>query len=165
MIEKTLYMMIGLPGSGKSTWVEKLEAFNDDCNVDTYTYSTDNIISTIASLYEIDYDYIFKLAIDLATKICNHRLVQSISVDETPIIFWDQTNLTRKSRKAKLAQVNPSYRRVAVVVQCQDRTEWLERCNNRKGKHIPLKVLEDMEKNFEMPEESEGFNEIRIVRT
>jgi predicted kinase len=152
-------MMVGLPGSGKSTWV------NTQTHREmSYVYSTDHVIDNIASLYYVDYDFIFKQAIDLAKRICNHQLAIA-QMDDDPIIFWDQTNLTRKSRKAKLAQVDPAYRRVAVVVQCQDRNVWLERCKNRKGKHIPLKVLEDMEKSFEMPEESEGFKEIRIVKT
>jgi predicted kinase len=152
-------MMVGLPGSGKSTWVDYQQR-NERC----YTYSTDHVIDNIASLYKVDYDFIFKQAIDLAKRICNHQLGIA-QTDDVPVIFWDQTNLTRKSRKAKMSQVDPAYRRVAVVVQCQDRFKWLERCKSRKGKHIPLKVLEDMEKSFEMPEKSEGFDEIGIYRT
>ena len=74
-------------------------------------------------------------------------------------------NLTPKSRRSKLSQAK-GYRKIAVVWSLTD-AEWKRRFNKRKaevGKDIPQNVLDNMAKDFTMPNKTEGFEQIIVIR-
>jgi hypothetical protein len=85
-------------------------------------------------------------------------------------IFWDQTNLNRKTRQKKLEKFDAipgaqKYRKTAVVfVPNLDLT--IERNDLRKphGRDIPYNVLASMFDSFEMPTKAEGFEYILTVQ-
>jgi len=74
-------------------------------------------------------------------------------------VIWDQTNLTAKSRAAKLKML-PDYYKIAVVFKTPDAEEHARRLASRPGKSIPEGVLRSMAANLELPTEAEGFQEI-----
>ena len=146
-----LYMLIGVPGSGKSTWVNA-----QDWVKDCVLVSTDKLIELEAGRQGKTYNDVFKDYIDTATKLMNADVLEAVA--EGKDIIWDQTNTGRKSRKAKLAMA-PGYHKIAVVFATPEKEEWQRRINSRPGKMIPEGVLKAMATGLQLPTEDE-FDEI-----
>ena len=79
-------------------------------------------------------------------------------------IVWDQTNLTKKSRKQKLSLLPNTYTKIGCVFEIHDYEELSRRRELRKEKIIPLDAIENMKKTFEVPSLEEGFDEIYKVK-
>jgi len=152
----TLYMLIGVPASGKSTWLAKQDLSNAS------VLSTDNYIEAAAKTFGKTYNDVFKDEIKNATSNMDILLIDAIAMNDD--IYWDQTNLTIKSRKGKLMRIPDGYRKVAVVFPTPDKKEWERRLNSRPGKTIPKNILANMVNSLEMPDKSEGFDEIVVVK-
>ena len=153
----TLYMLIGVPGSGKSTWVANQ---NFDWNR-TRIISTDNIIDRQAQAMGKTYSEVFDELIKGATQQMNQDLRQAIT--DGADIVWDQTNLVPKSRANKLAQIPKNYRKVAVYFTTPDTKELDRRLANRPGKTIPAHVITSMVSQLQPPTTAEGFDEVITV--
>ena len=149
---KELIMMVGMPCSGKSTFIEK---FSNKFN-DYIVISTDNIIEDRAEKQGKTYNEIFKDEIKSATKEMNERLAQAIQNGDN--IIWDQTNLTVKSRKSKLSGIPKDYQKVAMYVETDLKT--IKGRNVRPGKIIPESVLDNMWGSIEVPSITEGFHAV-----
>jgi predicted kinase len=150
----TLVMMCGVPGSGKSTLIKKIIAFQPSYVV----LSTDDYIETQAALTGKTYNEIFPDAIKDAERAMEVSLQHAIKHD-LPII-WDQTNISPKSRKAKLAKVPDFYQKIAIWFHVPDDDEWKRRLASRPGKTIPKHILNAMAKDFVIPTVEEGFDSI-----
>jgi predicted kinase len=146
-----LYMLIGVPGSGKSTWIN-----NQDWSKDCALISTDKLIEIEATRLGKTYNDVFKDYIKQATQIMTQEVEAAVLAGQD--IIWDQTNTGRDARKSKLAQV-PNYYKIAVVFATPESEEWQRRLNNRPGKSIPPAVLSAMARGLQLPTEDE-FNEI-----
>ena len=147
----TFYMLIGVPASGKSTWRKRHAG-------DAVIVSTDDIIDDLAAKQDKTYDQVFKDAIKSAGQIAD-RQARAAFADELDVV-WDQTNLTRKSRAAKLAMVPKNYRKVAVYFHTPHPDVHRSRLDSRPGKTIPDYVLSSMIKSMEPPSKDEGFDQI-----
>ncbi len=150
-----LFMMIGVPGAGKSTWLSKQDLSN------AVILSTDNYVEHFAQLNNTTYTDIFKKVIGEATRLMKEDLRKAI-LDQKDL-FWDQTNLTAKTRESKLAQIPRNYERVAVFFPTPDDHELRKRLASRPGKTIPANVVLGMKSQLEMPTLTEEFDEIVIV--
>ena len=150
----TLYMLIGVPASGKSTWLQSQD-------INGAVVSTDNHIEAAAKAAGKTYNDVFKSVIKKATSQMNADLKVAIENDQN--IYWDQTNLNVKSRKGKLSKVPEYYRKVAVVFPRPDMAELDRRLASRPGKVIPSNVMASMLGSFEKPMKDEGFDEIITV--
>ena len=150
----TMYMLIGVPASGKSTWVEKYKA-------DALVISSDNLIETYAADIGKTYNDVFKEQIKIATKIAMEHAEAAFAADQD--VIWDQTNLTKKSRKSKLAMVPKHYRKTAVFFATPLEEEWQRRLNSRPGKSIPAHILDSMVEMMEMPDQTEGWHVIEYM--
>lgn len=150
----TLYMLIGIPASGKSTWVANQ---NFDWN-NTAVISSDAIIDRRAADQGKTYSDVFRSEIKSATSEMNQNLRDAIANNMN--IILDQTNVTAKSRQAKLAQIPDNYTKVAVYFQTPDITELQRRLANRPGKNIPQNIVMGMMSQLEPPRSSEGFDKI-----
>jgi predicted kinase len=146
-----LYMLIGVPGSGKSTWIGE-QYWASDCVL----VSTDKLIDLEAGRQGKTYNDVFKDYISEATRLMNEDIQAAVEAGRD--IIWDQTNTSRKSRKAKLAQV-PGYHKIAIVFDTPDEDEWQRRLDSRPGKSIPRAVLKAMADGLQLPTEDE-FDEI-----
>jgi predicted kinase len=153
----TLYMMIGVPGSGKSTWIANQ---NFDWNK-TMVVSTDAIIDQRAAAQGKTYSEVFQNEIKGATAQMNANLKNAIANNMD--IALDQTNLTPKSRQSKLSQIPKNYRKVAVYFSTPDDQELMRRLANRPGKTIPTGVVANMISQLQPPTKAEGFDEIISV--
>ena len=146
------YQLIGVPGSGKSTW-----ASNQDWISECAWVSTDQYVEEWAKSVGKTYSEVFEeyMPTAVARMIGAVNGAKSIGKD----IVWDQTSTTWASRRRKFNML-PDYEHIAVVFQTPAEEEHLRRLATRPGKVIPEAVLFDMVWNFEMPTEEEGFKEI-----
>jgi predicted kinase len=155
---KYCHMLIGIPGGGKSTWV------NDNIfDRNTAVFSTDQIIENTAKAAGMTYNEVFEDSIGEATKIFFSNIVEAAAAGKNMVI--DRTNLSKKSRKKILDLIPDDYLKVAVVVNCSDDFVLANRLANRPGKSIPHHVIENMKKTFEEPSLDEGFKSIVHIET
>ena len=146
-----VYVLVGVPGSGKSTWVS-----NQDWAKDCVYVSSDKHIDEYAASVGKTYNEVFK---EYATTAVAMMLDDVIAAREAgKDIIWDQTSVNVKSRKKKFTML-PDYYHIAVVFPTPEPEEHARRLN-RPGKHIPKDVLQSMINTFVMPTEEEGFKEI-----
>lgn len=150
----TLWMMIGVPGSGKSTWIANQ---NIDWN-NTLVVSTDAFIDKKAAELGKTYSDVFKDTIKAATSKLNSDLEYAITNNMN--IIWDQTNTSAKIRKSKLSQIPNTYTKIAVFFKTPDKLELQKRLDSRIGKNIPNNILMGMISQLEPPTKAEGFDEI-----
>lgn len=146
--DKTMLILIGVPGSGKSTWAA--------AHLDWCIASTDDIISRISYEYCMTYDEAFKELYPFAEKIFWRDIENYLNYED--LIVIDRTNLSAKSRKrlidmAKKAGWNVGF----IFFKTPEPDEWKERLN-RPGKTIPPHVLESMAENIQFPSADEGFD-------
>lgn len=148
------YVLVGPPGSGKSTWVKNQRLVND------YVYaSTDMHVEAYAKAQGKTYSEVFKEYIAEAMA-CMHQDIYNAKSASSDII-WDQTNTTVASR-AKKFQMLPGYEMIAVVAPVVPIPELFRRVNSRPGKEIPKSVMRSMIKGYQEPTLEEGFS--RIIR-
>lgn len=152
-----LYMMIGVPASGKSTWLKKTIKNPSRCDI----LSTDYYIDQYAEAVDRTYNEVFSEFISQATREMEKDL--KFAVDNDLDIYWDQTNLNRKTRANKLRKIPSHYKKVAVVFPIPEVNEWVRRLESRPGKTIPSDVLVNMINTFAEPTLDEGFDEILEV--
>ena len=145
----TMYMLIGVPASGKSTWREKYKG-------DALIISTDDLIEAYAADHGMTYNEVFKEQIKIATEVVKVEVQKAFAADKD--VIWDQTNITKKSRASKLAMVPEHYRKTAVFFATPLEEEWQRRLNSRPGKSIPAYILDSMVEMLEMPELDEGWH-------
>lgn len=148
----TVYVLIGLPAAGKSTWVSQ----QDWAGTCAYI-STDHYVDRFAARMGQTYNQVFESVMPRAIRLMM-RAVRRAQAQRQDII-WDQTNLTRTSRARKF-RILPEYRAVAVVFAVPEAEEHARRLASRPGKRIPDTVLADMIQSYAAPDESEGFEEI-----
>ena len=146
------YQMIGVPGSGKSTWIK-----NQDWALGLTVVSTDDFVESYAKTQGKSYSEVFDdympTAVDLMSKVVVHAREHGHDV------IWDQTSTTVKSRARKFRML-PDYEHIAVVFKTPEKEELARRLASRTGKNIPDHVMRSMIDHFEMPTEEEGFREI-----
>jgi len=150
-----LYVLVGVPASGKSTWISK-----QDWTKDCAYISTDHHVENQAKLEGKTYSEVFNDFMPFAVKMMADDVVKART--EGKDIIWDQTSTTVASRKKKFNML-PNYHAIAVVFRTPPESELMKRLDNRPGKTIPWSVVSDMIKSFEMPSEDEGFKEIWYV--
>jgi predicted kinase len=155
----TLTVLVGLPGSGKSTSVPE--------DFDGFVYSTDNYIEQCAKMNGWTYNEAFQEFIGPATKHMNEQL--QIVIRQKSDVLWDQTNMSSKKRLGILSKFPKTYRKVCICrVPPQDDSEWAEldrRILDRAthaGKMIPHHIIESMADSYVEPTLNEGFDEVHL---
>ena len=162
-----LIVMVGVPGSGKSTYIKQI---NKDSK---YTViSLDDRIEDLARENElfnekghIDYNKAFKIYLKDANRL--HMYSIKDAFDNEKDIIWDQTNMSVKSRRKIFSNLPKCYTDISAVVFSLTDVEWKKRFHNRKqltGKSVPMEVVEQMFRNFEMPTKEEGFTKIKVIK-
>jgi predicted kinase len=152
--------LCGIPCSGKSTYVNKLKKL--DYWKDAVVLSTDNYIEKQAQRCGLTYNQIFDDVIDNATR--ELELEFNMAKDKGKNIIWDQTNLSIKTRRKKLAKLPSFYPRGVIYFEIS-LEEALERNKNREGKFIPESILKRMWHQFEIPTTDEDFDYVEKVES
>lgn len=151
-------MLIGMPGSGKSTYIGELKAQNPDR--DYVVLSTDDVLERLGNEKGWDYNQAFKnIPFKKVQAIFNTNFRQAVK-DKKDIII-DQTNLTVKSRAKKLNQLPKEYKKIGVIfsVEADEMKRRLDERAVETGKSIPRHVLDNMIRSYIPPSRSE-FDEI-----
>lgn len=152
MKQPTLYMLIGVPAAGKSTWRANHPSINDS----TIVLSTDDKIDAYAKSQSKTYNEVFLQAIEPATQEMNRDFLRAIKNNHN--IVWDQTNLTASARKKKLKNIPEHYYKIAIYFPIPSDLE--ARLASRPGKTIPANVMARMVAQLEKPTFEEGWDEI-----
>lgn len=153
-------MLCGIPTSGKSTYVNKLKKIPYWENA--VVLSTDAYIEKVAQENNTTYREIFDECIDEANRQLELALIEA--KDRGKNIIWDQTNLSRKTRKKKLSKLPSIYARGVIYFEIS-LEEALKRNQHREGKFIPESILKRMYHQFEPPTISEGFDYVEKVES
>jgi len=146
------YQLVGVPGSGKSTWVD-----NQDWAITCARVSTDKWVEIYAKEVGRTYSEVFTDFMPTAVELMAKEVIAAREMGRD--IIWDQTSTTIASR-AKKFRMLPDYEHIAVVFQTPDSDELKRRLNSRPGKEIPDYVITSMIASWEEPTEEEGFKEI-----
>ena len=152
---KVCLQLIGVPGSGKSTWISQ-----QDWAKNYVIISTDDHVERFAAERGSTYSEVFNEYMPRAVEMMAQVVIAARKADKD--IIWDQTSTTRASRARKFRML-PNYRHIAVIFPTPKASELMRRLANRPGKDIPWHVVTGMINNFEMPTEEEGFDEIWYV--
>ena len=150
-----LYVLVGVPGSGKTTWV------NNQDWVQEFAYiSTDKYVDEYAKQMNKTYSEVFAEYMPTAVNLMTEEVIEAR--ESCKDIIWDQTSTTIQSRKKKFRML-PDYYTIAIVFKTPDDDELNRRLLNRPGKIIPDQIMKDLIIGWQPPSENEGFKEIWYV--
>lgn len=152
------YILVGVPGSGKSTWIAN-QSFNFDR---TIVASTDYHVEKYAKEVGKTYSDVFKEFMPRAVHLMIDDVLDAFEHDLD--VVWDQTSTTVHTRAKKLRMIPVNYKKIAVVFKTPTTSELQQRLASRPGKEIPWEVISRMIDNFEQPSEQEGFDKIIDVQ-
>ena len=154
----TCYLLVGLPGLGKSHYISKLD--------NAFVYSTDTYIEQQAQALESSYTEIFDKYIDKAKTRMNALL--DIAFLNRVDIVWDQTNLALKKRakivnRMKQERYNVNCIHIVEPTNYVDIAVWNTRLFERKDKYISHSVIKQMKSYYIPPSIEEGFDSLQLV--
>ena len=153
----TLYVLVGVPGSGKTTWIGH-QAFDWD---NTVIISTDRYVEQYAIAMNKTYSDVFKEYMPTAVDKMAQAAVDAFKANK--VVVWDQTSTSVSARAKKLRMVPAHYTKIAVVFETP-RKDIHDKFLNRPGKKIPSEVIQNMISNFVYPSVSEGFDKVIIAK-
>ena len=146
------YQMIGVPGSGKSTWIR-----NQIWALGLTVVSTDTFVEDYARAQGQTYNQVFRDYMPTAVDLMAQQVV--FAREHGHSVIWDQTSTTVASRRKKFHML-PDYEHIAVVFGTPEPAELARRLAGRPGKTIPDHVMLSMLQNLKEPTLEEGFQEI-----
>lgn len=140
---KTLYMLIGLPGAGKSTWLKE----NADCGV---IISRDQIRFSMVKENE---PYFSK-----ETEVFNRfiKIIQKYIDDKyTENIYVDATHINKSGRNKVLNRLNLTNidKKVGVIATTPLHTCLLRNSLREGHEQVPETVINNMALSFEWPKD------------
>ena len=141
--QKKVVVLVGIAGSGKSTWAKKSVLSSDEIRRLLRDDPTDQTVHRV----------VFKTLRDLLRR----RLELGM-----PITYIDATNLTRRERRP--------YIKIALAYGCEAEAVFfdtplaicLER-NRARQRNVPEDVLSMMAAKLQMPSTGEGFSTVTVI--
>ena len=146
-----LIVTVGLPGSGKTSWVDDFIAENQGKAIDVI--SSDKIREEVFNDIE-DQNHNSEV-FDLMKR----RTKESLS--QGHVAIYEATNISSKRRRALLKELNKYYDKAI----CLFKYKRLSACqidNEERDREVPSDVIDRMYRNFEIPHKNEGFDEIIV---
>lgn len=148
-----IYIVCGIAGIGKSTYINSIKNDND------IVISRDAIRFSLLKEGE---DYFSKEKQVLAIFFKTIRKETAKDDNTAYNIYIDATHLTKKARKKVINNIsNKNKDKVACIYFEPNLKKAITQNNNRTGRAlVPTKAIEDQLKYFEIPTKDEGFCEI-----
>ena len=146
-----LVVTVGLPGSGKTSWVDDFIAENQGQAIDVI--SSDKIREEVFNDIE-DQNHNSEV-FDLMKR----RTKESLS--QGHIAIYEATNISSKRRRALLKELNKYYD-TAICLFKYKRLIACQIDNEKRDREVPSDVIDRMYRNFEIPHKNEGFDEIIV---
>jgi predicted kinase len=146
------YQLVGVPASGKSTWIK-----NQEWAADCVVVSTDDFVEAHAVEQGKTYSEVFAEYMPTAVRLMADKVVEAREAGKD--IIWDQTSTGVKARARKFNML-PEYEHIAVVFKTPEADELARRLASRPGKEIPWDVVQYMITNWEEPTLDEGFVQV-----
>ena len=150
-----LVLLVGLPGSGKSTAAGRLAATIRSQGRVCEIVGTDAYLEAEAVRRGLSYAALFAeefiVAETLMWKQAREAIHRRISV------IWDQTNLTVNARTRRLRLFPGNYLRIAAVMPATHTEAWKRNLARGPGRAVPGDAFDRMRAEFRRPGETEGF--------
>lgn len=164
--EKLLYIMVGLPCSGKSTYLRNEGVLPDS------VLSSDAVVDLAAARLGKTYNEVFREFVDVASRICKSNLDFKLKIGQSPL-YLDRTNLTRKGRADFIQRaIKEGYECVCVNFEMPKTDEEFDELRFRNeyrknfmGKDIPQNIITNMIATYEEPSMDENFIDIIKMNT
>lgn len=159
--DPVLLMVIGVPGCGKSTFIDRL--LNEAVIGDFVVASTDNLIEAEAKKLHKTYSEVFDRFIKPCTRQFKVMVAEAMNSNQNLII--DRTQVGRKARQEHLGKASPAYKKFAITFDVSDEVifERLDARAKKTGKKIPAFVVKSMKDRYEEPTVDEGFDVILSI--
>lgn len=154
MEKANLYIMIGLPGSGKDTLaVNMLKYLTKITPNSTTIISSDDIRKELYGWEDQEHNgEVFQVM----NKRCKELLSQGTNV------IYNATNLNLKRRKALINEMKKYYDKVFAVLCLATISTLVERNFTRPERRLPMDKLFQMFKNIDIPMKYEGYDQIFV---
>lgn len=145
-----LFMLIGLPGAGKSEIAKQL-AIEENAVI----FSSDALRKELYGDENIQ---------DSPSKIFEEMQRRTINALKRGLnVVYDATNISRKKRKHLVSSISIPCKKIAYVVWAKYET-CVER-DSKRNRNVGIDVIKRMIKNFQPPYFDEGWNEIQFCLT
>ena len=149
----TLYLTIGAPGSGKSTYSKNLIK-----DKDIKYLSSDELRAQLGK------DESDQTVTGQVFSYIKKKVVEYLEIGDSVLI--DATNINKKDRKYYIDTAKRNNAKVIGLVCAVTKDELIERNIKRGesgGRNVPVWVIEKMLNKYEPPTTEEGFDEIIYV--
>lgn len=160
-MNKKLILMIGVPGSGKSTFAKKLCKHNIQYRHSCEIISRDEIRFTLVQ----DNEEYFSHEDDVWKNFVS-QAADSLKVNEVTIL--DATHINEASRKKIINAVKKVYWNKDIELEAVVLNESIITCLDRNAERtgrafVPEKAIMNMDCQLSIPSAKEGFNKIILV--
>lgn len=150
--QSTLYIPIGVPGCGKSTFVKGLSKEYDDVVV----IETDKIREELTGSQEDQTQN--KKVFEIAHSRLDKGLANDVSGEK--VFVFDATNISKWARKS-IIDIGKKYNAKIIAVVITTPLGTCLKQNRNRDRVVPEDVIIRMFRNLEEPDKSEGFDEIQ----
>ncbi|XP_068106718.1 heterogeneous nuclear ribonucleoprotein U-like protein 1 [Hyperolius riggenbachi] len=161
--ECEILMMVGLPGSGKTTWAMKHSAANPEKKY--------NILGTNAIMDKMkvgglrrqrNYAGRWEILIQQATK-CLNQLIQ-IAARRKRNYILDQTNVYGTAQRRKMRPFEGFQRKAVIICPTDaDLEDRIVKRTDEEGKDVPDSAVLEMKANFSLPEAGDFLSEVIYI--
>lgn len=158
MVNPICFIMIGLPGSGKSTVAEYYaEKFNADI------LSTDNFIEYQADWFGLTYNEAFSQFYPDAEKAFKANIANALK-DKSKNVIIDRTNLTLKRVNFVKRFIEAGFQVIYVLVErSEDVLDKVNEERKKTGRHLSDEVRNRLKESYIPPTIEEGAHKIVYV--
>lgn len=155
-----LIILVGLPGSGKSSYAESLQAaatmrMSSNIMDEVVIHSSDAIRG------ELFGDPGSQENNALVFETMHKRVKEDLRAGKT--VIYDATNITRKARKGAIALASAND-----ILECHIVWAPVETCFTRdagRDRKVGYAVIDKMLRRWQSPDKSEGFSHIQIINS